>query len=104
MFPGTGLGIESIGLGVELLRGEQRTSKCFLFVTTRPMSLLRNSSTFWKKKKDNWKVTDAYLLEELTRIDNNIIITIKLLTTIIIIIGQRNLAWDLTKVNDGIMM
>ena len=49
-------------------------------------------------------MTDAYLLEELTRIDNNIIITIKLLTTIIIIIGQRNLAWDLTKVNDGIMM
>lgn len=52
IFPGTGLGIESIGLGVELLRGEQRTSKCFLFVTTRPMSLLRNSSTFWKKKSD----------------------------------------------------
>lgn len=45
VFPGNGLGIDRMGLGVELLRGEQPVSTSFLFVTTQLMSLLRNSST-----------------------------------------------------------
>jgi len=50
LFPGKGLGIDRMGLGVELLLGEQRVSASFLFVTTQLMSLLRNSSTFCQRK------------------------------------------------------
>ena len=50
VLPGKGLGIDKMGLGVELLRGEQRVSTSFLFVTTQLISLLRNSSTVCQRK------------------------------------------------------
>jgi len=45
VFPGNGLGIDKMGLGVELLLGEQRVPASLLVVTTQLMSLLKNSST-----------------------------------------------------------
>jgi len=45
VFPGNGLGIDKMGLGVELLLGEQRVLASLLVVTTQLMSLLKNSST-----------------------------------------------------------
>jgi len=51
VFPGNGLGIDKMGLGVELLLGEQPVSASLLVVTTQLMSLLKNSSTVCFKVK-----------------------------------------------------